>query len=298
MLQTIAAAVVSKKLSRRCVRALLDETVSGLIHSKEGAMALRNIDWAEASTPRSAFKPVTALLGFLLLGYLAPGAAKPATAETVEQLIQRQSREFSDASASGDAAVLNRYLDEHVVFMNEDGSIASKKDIVDGASAPAKGVSNSLKQNDWGFELHGNVAVTRFTDELSEDYHGQPFHEKFRSTEVWLNEQGSWRMISSQTMALQEDPPAVTVADEVLDQYVGTYQAGPDVTYRIARSGHELTGAVGNNAPVAMQVEVQDVLFTPGQPRLRKIMQRDAQGKVTGFVSRREGHDLSFRRIS
>lgn len=39
------------------------------------------------------------------------------------------------------------------------------------------------------------------------------------------------------------------------------------------------------------------MLFTPGQPRLRKIIQRDARGKVTGFVSRREGHDLVFKRV-
>ena len=40
--------------------------------------------------------------------------------------------------------------------------------------------------------------------------------------------------------------------------------------------------------------ELADVLFTPGQPRTRKIFQRDAQGKVIGFLSRREERDLVF----
>jgi hypothetical protein len=34
------------------------------------------------------------------------------------------------------------------------------------------------------------------------------------------------------------------------------------------------------------------VLFTPGQPRSRKIMLRDAQGRVTGFTNRRDGRDV------
>jgi hypothetical protein len=40
---------------------------------------------------------------------------------------------------------------------------------------------------------------------------------------------------------------------------------------------------------------VRDVLFIPGQPRTRKIFQRDADGKVTGFLDRRGGEDLVFR---
>jgi hypothetical protein len=43
-------------------------------------------------------------------------------------------------------------------------------------------------------------------------------------------------------------------------------------------------------------VEVHDVLFTPGQPRTRKIFQRDANGKVTGFLDRRGGEDVVWRR--
>ena len=224
-------------------------------------------------------------------------AAESLSHGQVEALIKRQSQEFSDASARGDGAVLDRYLDDRVVFMGEDGSLGSKKDIVASAGPSPPGISRTLAQTDWVFELHGPVAVTSFTDVLTEDFHGQPFGEKFRSTEVWLNEQGQWRMISSQTLALQEDPPAVTLPGKLLDEYVGSYRAGPDLSYRIARSGDELTGGLAGAQPVVIKAELHDVLFTPGQPRLRKIFQRDAGGKITGFLSRREGHDLLFQRV-
>lgn len=230
-----------------------------------------------------------------LIAPLAAGATAPAT-ESIEALIKRQSQEFSDASAAGDAAVLSRYLDDRVVFMNESGSVATKKDIVDGAQPSPKGFSNTLTQTDWQLELHGPVAVTSFTDVSTVQFHGQTLHAKYRSTEVWLEEDKDWRMISSQTIALQDDPPEVKLPVAVLDEYVGTYRAGADFSFTISRKGDELTGVSGDGPPFAMKAEIKDVLFTPGQPRTRRIIQRDANGKVTGFVSRREGHDLVLKR--
>jgi len=41
---------------------------------------------------------------------------------------------------------------------------------------------------------------------------------------------------------------------------------------------------------------VRDVLFVPEQPRIRKIFQRDAKGKITGFVDRSESWDLVWKK--
>ncbi|HZP66906.1 MAG TPA: DUF4440 domain-containing protein [Rudaea sp.] len=217
--------------------------------------------------------------------------------EDVAALIQRQSQAFSDASASGDAAALARYLDDRVVFMNEGGDIATKKDIVESAKPPAAGVSMKLEQRDFHVELHGTVAVTSFTDVLHQEVAGQKLTAKFLSTEVWLREGEAWRMISSQTMAVPDDPPTVSLPEATLEEYVGTYSAGPGFTFRIARAGDGLTGSMNGGAPFKLEAELRDVLVTPGQPRVRRVFARNAAGKITGFVSRREGHDLVLKRI-
>jgi ketosteroid isomerase-like protein len=227
-------------------------------------------------------------------------AAVPVRAnEDVAALIRRHSQEFSDASASGDAKALARLLDERVLFMNEGGEMPSKKEIVDGAQPPPPGTSNTLVQKDFKVEVHGNVAVTSFTDVATVQFHGQKHQAEFLSTEVWLKETGGWKLISSQTMAAQQDPPAVSLPSATLDEYVGIYRAGDDFTYRIERNGDELTAiAQGSSKPIVLKAELRDVLFTPGQPRTRRIFQRDANGKVTGFVSRREGRDWVLRRVT
>ncbi|HTD29425.1 MAG TPA: nuclear transport factor 2 family protein, partial [Xanthomonadaceae bacterium] len=122
----------------------------------------------------SSHSVVSLLVGTALLAMCCSAYA----AEDVQALIKRQSQEFSDASASGDAAVLARDLDDHVIFMNESGEIATKKDIVDSASPSPKGQSNSLTQTDFKLEMHGAVAVTSFTDVLTQQFHGQTLHAK------------------------------------------------------------------------------------------------------------------------
>ena len=48
---------------------------------------------------------------------------------------------------------------------------------------------------------------------------------------------------------------------------------------------------------VIYRPETADVFFSPGQPRTRRIFQRDSSGAVTGFVDRREGHDIVWRKV-
>ncbi|MBD5657659.1 MAG: DUF4440 domain-containing protein [Candidatus Eremiobacteraeota bacterium] len=216
----------------------------------------------------------------------------------VAALIKRQSQEFSDASATGNAAVLARYLDDNVTFMDEDGDVGTKKDLLAGTTPTPKDASHVLHQTDWHIQLYGKVAVTAFTDESSARFHGQTLKAKFRSTEVWIEKTDGWKMISSQTIALQVDPPAITLPTGVLSEYVGTYTAGGGFDVAIAQSGDALTASVNGSKPVGLKAEVKDVFFIPGQPRLRRIFRRDAGGAIIGFVSRREGHDVAFKRVT
>jgi ketosteroid isomerase-like protein len=255
-----------------------------------GAVRLRQCSLSNGAIMRYLF------IASLIAAMFALVACVPER-EDVPTLIKHLSQEFSDASANGDARMLAKLLHERVLFMSEGGDMPTRKEIVDSAQPPAGGTSNTLMQENFKIEVHGNVAVTAFTDVSTVHFHGQTLHAKYLSTEVWLRGPLGWKMISSQTMAAQDDPPAVSLPREMLDDYVGTYQAGADFTYRIERNGDELTGIAQGGTPVALKAELRDVLFTPGQPRTRRIFQRDESGKVIGFVSRREGHDVVLKRV-
>jgi hypothetical protein len=58
-----------------------------------------------------------------------------------------------------------------------------------------------------------------------------------------------------------------------------------------------LTGGSPGKPSKALRFETMDVLFVPGEPRLRYLFQRDAAGRVTGFLQRRESWDLAWKRV-
>src|ERR1700730_9084051 len=87
-------------------------------------------------------------------------------------LLKRQTQEFSDAGQQGNKAVLDGYLEASVVFTEEDGSVVTKKDILDGAAPPPKGVQEKIVVTEWTMRRFGTVAVTTFVDDQTEDFHG------------------------------------------------------------------------------------------------------------------------------
>jgi ketosteroid isomerase-like protein len=220
-----------------------------------------------------------------------------AATETLSEKLKRQTQEFSDAGHTGDKAVLDRYLDPEVVFVNEDGSVPGKKDILDGAHPPPAGITISIHVTDWKMHLHGDVAVASFVDDLAENYYGQVLNFKYRSIEVWKHKGTDWRMISSETLTLPEDPRAIQLPAEVLHEYVGTYQVTPELSIKISLQSDKLFAALNDGTPAEMKVEVRDVLFTPGRSG-RKVFQRDSQGRVTGYFSRLDGRDILVKKVS
>jgi ketosteroid isomerase-like protein len=212
-------------------------------------------------------------------------------------LIKRRSQEFSDASALGDAAAIARFLDDRVTFMLENGDLVTKKDMTTDDGTPPPAVrTNHLEQRDFQVQLFGDVAVTSFTDHSTVLFHGQPLLTDFRSTEVWRRTRGQWLMISSQTVAVQKDPPAISLTDADLNEYVGQYRLAGDYVLTIRRSGAALEASTGPAVSFAMLPEARDVFFTPGQIRLRRIFVRDPEGHVTGLVSRKDGHDITLNK--
>lgn len=86
-------------------------------------------------------------------------------------------------------------------------------------------------------------------------------------------------------------------AREIRDEYAGTYQLTEAIHYTIRRDGDRLIGERTGRPAQELRVEARDVLFVRGQPRSRKVFQRDAGGQITGFADRREARDVVWTRL-
>ena len=144
----------------------------------------------------------------------------------------------------------------------------------------------------------GDLATVIHLDDEHETFHGQKLFAQYLTTETWRRDGSDWKLYMIHTYAVLKDPPAITLPEKELRQYVGTYQAAPDLIYEIRWDGQRLVGGKKGSSMKPLAVEVRDVLFVPGQPRIRKIFQRDEKGKVTSFADRRESWDLVWTKQS
>jgi endonuclease/exonuclease/phosphatase (EEP) superfamily protein YafD len=244
------------------------------------------------------YRPVTVTLGLVIL-WAQPVSADSANDAELSALLKKQTEEFSQAGQKGDVAVFDRYLDPEVVFTNETGSIATKKDLLESCvPPPANSGEHHIEVTNWVLHRQGDVATATFIDELTQDFHDQKIVLRFQSTETWAKRETGWKMIASQTMNVQRDPPAIALPVSELDEYVGTYQITPAIVVKIERDDTNLTTSTNGATPIALKVEMKDLLFIPGVPNLRRIFQRDSAGHVIGYISRRDGADLVFKKIA
>ncbi len=236
------------------------------------------------------------LAGPLIAGLLIAGPVS--AAEDDAAILKRQAQELMDAVTYGNPKVWDKYLDPQVVYIDEAGEVSNKAALLDQIKPLPAGISGSIKTEVTELHVFGDTAVLHVDDHESENYFGHALKAEYRSLETWRRTGDGWKLIGGQVYAGLIDPPAIALPATRLDEYAGTYRLNAEITYTLHREGGKLIGQRSGpgHDPVALAVEASDVLFVPGQPRSRKIILRDGQGRITGFADRREGRDILWTR--
>ncbi|MBZ5720854.1 MAG: DUF4440 domain-containing protein [Acidobacteriia bacterium] len=236
--------------------------------------------------------PVLLLLAALLA---SPQTAAP-SADQVTALLRAKDQALLDAIAPGDTKTWDAALADGAVYVDENGETIPRAEYLKQLTPLPAGASGTIKISQYSATLYGDVATVIHTDDEVENYHGETLHAQYLTSETWQKTGDDWKLLLVHTYAVQHDPPAVKLAPQDLDAYAGRYAAG-DLVYTIRRDGDHLVGTREGRPPVTLSAELRDVFFIVGQPRTRKIFQRNGEDKVTGFVDRREGVDLVWTRV-
>jgi ketosteroid isomerase-like protein len=234
--------------------------------------------------------------GFVGLLVAGVGVAQAATQSSAEGELRKATQEMLDAIAPGNAEVWKRYLHERVVLVDENGVVRTKSEMLKEFSPLPPGLVGNLALAKFKMEQHGNVAVLAYEAQEHLDYHGQPLASRYRINDTWLKTPQGWQLLSEQVAAVLKDPPSIKLSQQQLCEYSGTYSLTAEIATTIRCSQDGLTAERSGRQPSQYLAEVPDVFFVAGQPRSRRIFMRDAQGKVTAFVDRREGEDIRWTR--
>ena len=203
-----------------------------------------------------------------------------------------------DAVAPGDIKPWKSLADPDLLFVTENNEVLSKSKFLEQFEPLPKGLVGNIKVTDFQLRLHGDAAVTTYVADETLDYHGQILKTKFRTSDTWYRTGGKWTMISSMTLAVLNDPPAIKLPAAMLADYAGEYELTPEIHYTVRAQGNRLFGQRDGGKEVELLSESPDLFFVAGSPRSRRVFYRNVSGKVAGFGDRREGQDIKWKRTS
>lgn len=236
---------------------------------------------------------------FLLVGVSqlrgAQGVTDPATAAEAE--LRNHTQALLDAIAPGNVAVWDKLLAPNAIQVDENDIVRTKPEILKELTPLPKGLTGNLQIDEFRPVIEGNVAVVTHEDKEYLDYHGQVIRSRFRMTDTWIKTAAGWRLLGSQVLAVQQDPPAVKISHEQLCRFIGKYSLTPEITANIQCDGDKLIVQRAGTPDRTFLPETDTVFFEPGHPRTRRIFQFSSDGKVSGFVDRREERDISWKKL-
>jgi hypothetical protein len=234
---------------------------------------------------------MTAMLAAaMLLAHSDPShAADTATLRRFDQALL-------DAQGTGSRVVWMRYMSPDSVYVDENGIIMSRDAFLKQLAPLPRNVSGSIRMTSYHVSYHGTAALVIHTDDERELYHGQRFRTEYITTETWYAEGGAWKLALTHVYVVDKTPAAIGLPTARLEEYAGCYRAASDLHYRIGMTDGRLTGGVTGRKAHPLLAELADVFFVAGQPRVRMIFQRDRAGRISGYLSRREGDDIVWRR--
>lgn len=232
----------------------------------------------------------------LLFVSLVAAAPVPTRDSAAAAELKRATQELLSAIAPGNWSVWEKYLDESILYTAEDGRTFTKAQLRGEMKPLPAGYSGSIEVESADVRQYGDTAVVSHEDLEREEVFGQKLVSRYHATDTWVRRAGKWRLVASQVLVRLQDPAPATIDPKVLDAYVGRYEISPSASFTVTREGDRLFGERNGRPRQPLLPETETVFFTPGAPRTRKLFVRDADGRVTRMIDRRDGRDIVWTR--
>lgn len=238
--------------------------------------------------------PPAALCMLLLLPSFQGSASDDVA---VDAELKKLTQQYLDAIAPGQVEIWRGTLHDRVLLVTENNKVRDKPALLSELKPLPEGLVGRLQVGDFRTEHHGSTVVATYEARESLDYHGQVINSRWRSTDTWIKTTDGWRVVGQHIAAVLADPPSVSLPQTTLCAYAGEYTLTETIRTHIACRKDGLISVREGSEEAFYLAELKDVFFVPGRPRTRRIFLRDHAGGITGFVDRREGHDIYWKII-
>jgi hypothetical protein len=228
-------------------------------------------------------------------GRPAGRAAPAASGEAVQQVLAA-ARAIDSAWMRGDRAALDRLLADEFADTDASGEVTLKPALLPRVGPAIAGFSFSPSQDDVRVAVLGDAAVLTARKTFRMQLGDQVAFRPQRVTDVFVRQDGRWRMAASHQSDFLPPRVAVAVNPAVYDAYVGHYVLGPADTVTVTREAGKLMAQPAGRSKVELRPLSATEFFIEGFPGTFTFV-RDASGAVTGQVMRYYGLEQRWRRV-
>ncbi len=214
---------------------------------------------------------------------------------TQAELVKR-TQQLYDALPSGDQGPWKLYFADDAMIFDEKGRDFNKSQLLEDTQPMPAGYTLVLQVVNPKVLISPGVAILSYDCDERESVFGQALTARYHTTDTWLYRKNVWQIVASQTLRYYQDPPAGTVSEATLRDYVGTYQLTPGTVLTVTQKNGELFAQRGAGKPSQMFPESVDVFFRPGVEG-RRLFHRDASGHVDTLIDRRNNEDLVWKKV-
>ncbi|HEY1043383.1 MAG TPA: nuclear transport factor 2 family protein [Telluria sp.] len=110
---------------------------------------------------------------------------------------------WNELRQRSDVDGLEKLIDERFVLVHSDGQVQYKADYIAQLRTRTR-VNGPILNEDVKVRSYGNTAVVNGVSVQSGVSNGQPWSGRFRFTRVWMQQDGSWKIISSHSSRIAE----------------------------------------------------------------------------------------------
>lgn len=160
------------------------------------------------------------------IAVLAQEPTRVEPAKTAGEEVRRVQDALINAYIHSDTAALDHILADEYTFIQNDGTVDSKRQMLDSFKFGGDRTITSYQRQEETVRVYGDFAVLTYRYHSRETYKGQDASGDFRMTRIFARRDGRWQMVSGQETKIPSSEPSVG------DRLLGTWRLVSDNAVR------------------------------------------------------------------
>lgn len=239
------------------------------------------------------------LAALLIISPLAMGQTtiQDSTASATEQELLHIAQQLFDAIPVGNKAVWEKYVADDIIYTDENWRILTKEQLLDSVTPFPEGLSGSIRIADVRSRINGDAAILSYRALEEEFVFGQKLTPIYLVTDTYFKRNGRWQLTASHLSVLPSERKPLAVDPKLYQSLIGEYELAVGITYTITIEDGKLIGQRTGRAKEELLPADENTFFPNGTVRGEKVFVRDASGRTTQMLDRRENNDLIWKKI-